>query len=257
MVFEPLLTSQTGNCVSAHEMTKTFQMKYPLITTALGNPPDETVIDGEIVALDEGGRPSFNALQNYGSTAAGANLFYYVFDVMVISGLDIMREPLARRQKILAEKVSRKLVEPVRLTWESDGRISELIPVLKKHGLEGIVAKRRNSPYEPGLRSGAWRKMRVNRSQDFVIGGYTVGNPFDALVFGYYEGKHLMYAARTGNGFSPASRVALFEKFRGFEIPNCPFVNLPELRSGRWGQGPTKEKNSRLPVGKTSSRRSF
>jgi bifunctional non-homologous end joining protein LigD len=114
--------------------------------------------------------------------------------------------------------------------------------VFRALGQEGLVAKRRDSRYEPGLRSGAWRKMRVNRAQDFVIGGYTVGNPFDALVFGYYEGKRLMYAARTRNGFTPASRARLFEKFRGLEISNCPFVNLPELRSGRWGQGLTKEK---------------
>src|SRR5262249_17921296 len=72
--------------------------------------------------------------------------------------------------------------------------------------------------------------------------GYTVGNPFDALVFGYYEGKRLMYVDRTRNGFTPSSRQRLFEKFRGLETPDCPFVNLPEVRSGRWGQGLTKEK---------------
>src|SRR5688572_11716755 len=84
--------------------------------------------------------------------------------------------------------------------------------------------------------------MRVNQSQEFVIGGYTVGNPFDALVFGYYAGKELVYAARTRSGFTPASRATLFRKFRGLEITECPFVNLPELRSGRWGQGLTTEK---------------
>jgi ATP-dependent DNA ligase len=84
--------------------------------------------------------------------------------------------------------------------------------------------------------------MRVNAEQEFVIGGYTLGNPFDALVFGYYEGKRLMYVARTRNGFTPASRQRLFEKFRGLEVPDCPFVNLPEAKSGRWGQGLTKEK---------------
>src|SRR3981189_2873839 len=85
--------------------------------------------------------------------------------------------------------------------------------------------------------------MRVNRAQEFVIGGYTVGTKtFDALVFGYYEGDRLIYAARTRNGFTPVVREQLFKKFRGLEIKNCPFVNLPEARSGRWGAGLTAAK---------------
>jgi bifunctional non-homologous end joining protein LigD len=72
-----------------------------------------------------------------------------------------------------------------------------------------------------------WRKMRINAGQEFVIGGYTVGNPFDALVFGYYENGTLHYAARTRSGFTPSLRNALFKKFRGLEIAACPFVNLP------------------------------
>src|SRR4029453_8964818 len=97
--------------------------------------------------------------------------------------------------------------------------------------------------YEPGLRSGAWQKMRVNRGQEFVIAGYTHGaKTFDALVFGYYKGKDLIYASRARNGFTPATRAALFKKFKGLEIAECPFVSLPELKSGRWGQGLTAAK---------------
>ena len=114
---------------------------------------------------------------------------------------------------------------------------------MKAQELEGLVAKRLDSRYEAGLRSGAWMKMRVNRGQEFVIGGYTRGTKtFDALVFGYYKGKDLFYAARTRNGFTPATRLAVFKKFAGLEIPNCPFVNLPEPRGGRWGQGLTAAK---------------
>jgi bifunctional non-homologous end joining protein LigD len=86
-------------------------------------------------------------------------------------------------------------------------------------------------------------KMRVNRGQEFVIGGYTRGTgTFDALVFGYYEGKALIYVARTRNGFTPATREKIFKKCRGLEIDECPFANLPEARSGRWGQGLTRAK---------------
>src|SRR5262249_15785178 len=118
-----------------------------------------------------------------------------------------------------------------------------LIESVKVHGFEGLVAKRCSSVYEPGLRTGAWMKMRVNRGQEFVIGGYTRGTKtFDALIFGYYEGDRLIYVARTRNGFTPASRAQLFRKFKDIEVSECPFVNLPEARSGRWGQGLTKTK---------------
>ena len=111
--------------------------------------------------------------------------------------------------------------------------------------LEGLVAKRRDSRYEPGMRSGAWQKMRVNRGQEFVIGGYTAGSStFDALILGYYEGDELLYAARTRNGFTPAVRAQLVRKFRGLETTTCPFANLPEEKSGRWGQGLTAKKMS-------------
>lgn len=99
-----------------------------------------------------------------------------------------------------------------------------------------------DSAYEPGKRSGAWQKMRLNQGQEFVIGGYTPSpKNFDALVFGYYEGSDLMYAARTRDGFTPASRGQLFRKFQGLEISRCPFVNLPEAHPGRWGQGVTAD----------------
>ena len=114
---------------------------------------------------------------------------------------------------------------------------------MKEQGFEGLVAKRRNSVYEPALRTGAWMKMRVNRGQEFVIGGYTRGTKtFDALICGYYDGEQLIYVARTRNGFTPAARAQLFRKFKGLEIGDCPFANLPEAKSGRWGQGLTKAK---------------
>jgi bifunctional non-homologous end joining protein LigD len=124
-----------------------------------------------------------------------------------------------------------------------DASLPVLLQSVKEQHFEGLVAKRRDSRYEPGLRSGAWMKMRVNRGQEFVIGGYTVGTKtFDALVFGYYEGARLIYAARTRNGFTPATRGQLFRKMRGLEVAECPFGNLPEAKSGRWGQGLTAAK---------------
>jgi ATP-dependent DNA ligase len=110
-------------------------------------------------------------------------------------------------------------------------------------GLEGLVAKRRDSRYEPGQRSGAWQKMRVNQGQELVIAGYTPSlKNFDALVIGYYQGGKLMYAARTRNRFTPALRAQLFKKLKPLEIEECPFANLPEKKPGRWSAGLTAVK---------------
>jgi DNA ligase D-like protein (predicted ligase) len=219
---------------------KDFGAKYPALVKALAPMPNETVIDGEIVALDESGRPSFNALQNYGSSRTP--LLYYVFDVMMLSGKDVMSETLTRR-RVLLQRVLAKLDEPVRESPSLEASLSDLVSSVKAQGLEGLVAKMRNGRYEPGLRSGTWRKMRINLGQEFVIAGYTPGpRNFDALIFGYYEGRKLIYVARTRNGFTPASRETLFKQFKGLETSQCPFANLPEPRGGRWGQGLTAAK---------------
>ena len=148
-----------------------------------------------------------------------------------------------RRQRLLETKVLPKLTEPVRYTGSLDARLPDLIASVKAQGLEGLVAKRLDSRYEPGMRSGAWMKMRVNRGQEFVIGGYTLGTrTFDALVIGYYEDGRLLYASRTRNGFTPALRAQLFKKFRALETDTCPFTNLPEQKGGRWGEGLTAKK---------------
>jgi bifunctional non-homologous end joining protein LigD len=218
-----------------------FASRYPGVVKALAKLPDNTIIDGEVVAFDQEGRPSFNALQNYGS--APAPVVFYVFDLLMLAGREIMREPLEKRRELLENKVLPKLTEPVRYAPPLDAALPVLIESVKTQGFEGLVAKRRDSLYEPGQRSGAWMKMRVNRGQEFVIGGYTRGTKtFDALVFGYYEGKKLIYVARTRNGFTPVTRAQLFKKFKGLEIDQCPFSNLPEAKSGRWGQGLTKAK---------------
>jgi bifunctional non-homologous end joining protein LigD len=104
------------------------------------------------------------------------------------------------------------------------------------------VGKRSDSRYEPGQRSGAWQKMRVNQRHGFVIAGYTPSvNSFDTIVFGYYDQGKLIYAGRTRNGFTPSSRDRLFKRFKGLESEPCPFANLPEPRGGRWGEGLTAE----------------
>jgi ATP-dependent DNA ligase len=151
---------------------KSFDGKYPAIVQAFARLPDETVIDGEVVALDESGRPSFNALQN---GFAMAQLCYYVFDVLVLAGRNVASEPLSARRELLRRQVLSRLADPIREAPQFDASLPDLIRAVREQGPEGLIAKRLDSFYESGLRSGAWRKMRVNRSQEFVTGGYTLG----------------------------------------------------------------------------------
>jgi bifunctional non-homologous end joining protein LigD len=220
---------------------KDFNGRYASVVAGLSGLPDDTVIDGEIVALDESGRPSFNVLQNYASSRAP--IIYYVFDLMMLAGRDVTAKPLDERRDLLEAKVLPRLKEPIRQSPELKGKMAELVRSVKAQGFEGLIAKRRSSPDEPGQRSGAWQKMRVNQGQEFVIGGYTVGGAtFDALIFGYYEGSRFLYAGRTRSGFTPKLRADLLRTFKPLEIPHCPFANLPEQRSGRWGAGLTAAK---------------
>jgi DNA ligase D-like protein (predicted ligase) len=238
--YRALAIKSGGNVQVRSRNDKDFNARYPGLVEALGSMPDDTVLDGEVVALDEEGRPSFNSLQNRGH---GEPLHFFIFDLLILRGSDVMAEPLVKRRALIEKHVLPTLADPIRYSPILEASLANLIRSVKEQGLEGLVAKRRDSKYEPGQRSGAWVKMRVNRSQEFVIGGYTVGGRhFDALIFGYWEGDRLMYAARTRNGFTQAVREQLHQRFQGLETTECPFANLPEARAGRWGEGLTAAK---------------
>lgn len=173
-----------------------YRRQYPGVVRGLAKLPADTIIDGEIVAFDDDGRPSFQRLQNYG--AAPGAVFFFGFDVLMLRGRDVMREPLSARRALLEQEVLPTLAEPVRYLAPLDADLATLLRSVREQGLEGLIAKRLDSAYEPGERSGAWLKMRVNQSQEMVIAGYTIGAPFDALVFGYYDDEgRLLYAGRT------------------------------------------------------------
>jgi len=107
-------------------------------------------------------------------------------------------EPLTERRELLEKHVFPKMAEPIRYSPVLEASVKDLIQSVKAQGLEGLVAKRRDSKYASGERSGAWVKMRINQGQELVTGGYTPSpKNFDGLVIGYYDGSKLIYAART------------------------------------------------------------
>jgi DNA ligase D-like protein (predicted ligase) len=239
-------TTSSGTVHLRSRNNKDFTFRYPTVVKGLAGLPADTVVDGEIVALDEQGKPSFNLLSHHGqasSASSGPPILYFVFDVLMLAGRDVTAETLAVRRTLLEQHVVPTFAEPIRHAAPLDAALPALIKSVKEYGFEGLVAKRLDSRYEAGLRTGAWRKMRVNQGHEFVIGGYTMGSTtFDALIVGYYDGDAFKYVARVRNGFTPATRGQVFRRFKGLEMKTCPFVNLPEKGSGRFGQGLTEEK---------------
>ena len=188
--------------------------KFPYIASALQRLPQGTVIDGELVAHGPDGKPNFNMLQNFRS--AEEHIIYYAFDILVHRDRDLTMLPLAERRNILRSVITP--VDHVALSEVSDQTAKEMLKFVRAHGLEGIVAKRSDSIYQPGLRTGLWSKHRVNLGQEFVIGGYVPGtHGFDSLVIGFYRGRDLYYAARVRAGFVPATRREVFEQIKHYE----------------------------------------
>jgi DNA ligase D-like protein (predicted ligase) len=223
---------------------KDFSQRFCSLIRPLQPLADETVVDGEIVSLDAAGRPSFNLLQNSATHEDG--LVFYLFDLLILAGEDLRNQPLEVRRNLLQRRVMSGLPEPIRFSETIEASAAELVRAVREQGLEGVIAKQRDSLYQAGKRSGAWVKMRVNRGQELVIGGYVPApKNFDSIVVGYYKGKQLFYVARVRNGFTPASRETLFKRFRGLDRESCPFHNLPESRKGRWGEGLTGEDMSK------------
>ena len=233
---------KSGGCVRlASRNGNDFSARFPSVANAFSNLPDDSIVDGEIVALDETGRPSFNVLQNY--KHAATPLQFYVFDLLHLAGKNFRDRPLDERRESLRAKVMPQMQGEIRLSETFDATAAEIVAAVKKQGLEGVIAKRRDSLYEPGRRSGAWVKMRINKGQDLVIGGYVpTGKNFDSLIVSYYDGDDLIYVARVRNGFVPALRAKVFERFHKLEIKTCPFSNLPQRDKGRWGQSLTADK---------------
>jgi bifunctional non-homologous end joining protein LigD len=211
---------------------------YPAVRAAVAALDAHTaILDGEIVAFDESGRPSFQQLQH--RTAKGAAIRYFAFDLLHLNGKDLQSEPLTVRRRSLQHLVARSEVE---FSDELPGAPDQVLQAVAQVGLEGVVAKRRDSRYEPGKRSGAWQKFKLKHRQEFVIGGYKPENKtFQSIVVGYYEGKDLHFAGRVRAGFTAAQRTAVFEMLRPLQITQCPFADLPTGKTSHWGEGVTEE----------------
>src|SRR5581483_7226618 len=213
---------------------------YPgIAAAALNLRAEQAVVDGEIVALDESGRPAFQALQHR-SSHPHHQIVFYAFDVLNVDGRDVMSEAIEKRRALLPRLVGKNPV--IRVSDDLPGSASHVLEAVRSLGLEGVIAKRRGSLYQPGERSNDWRKLKLENQQEFVIGGFRPdgSSSIDALVVGYFEGKRLKFASKVRAGFTPHIRGQLRRNLDPLRTEKCPFVDLPSGRA-RWGGGITAD----------------
>ena len=215
---------------------------YPAVAAAVRRlHATQAVVDGELVAIDARGRPSFQALQHR-SAHPGHTVVFYAFDLLHLDGEDLTGAALEARRARLPEVVNDS---GVLLSVELPGSPHQFIAAVQELGLEGIVAKRRSSRYIPGDRHSAWVKLKLDLQQEFVVGGYRPGSAgVDALVVGYYEGSRLRFGAKVRAGFTPHLRREIFARLQKLHTRRCPFVDLPTGLTSRWGGGITPEQMS-------------
>jgi bifunctional non-homologous end joining protein LigD len=234
-LFEPKLdgyrviaTVENGEARLASRRGLDCSAEYPWLTEALRQQPyRDAIFDGEIVAVDEAGRPSFQLLQNRASEPRPF-LLYYAFDLLYRDGYDLRGVPLEQRKALL--DASLYPVDRVKLvdTFPEDG--VTLYKAATDAGMEGVVAKRRDSRYETGKRTDAWLKIKATHSEEFVVGGYTAGSgsrekTFGSLVVGYYKpgsGK-LTYVGHAGSGFDDRTLQTLYDRLKLMRTDESPF----------------------------------
>ena len=205
-------------------------LKFPQAQAIPGFINAETaILDGELIAIDKSGTPSFQLLQNAAqSISQGAQLVYYVFDLLYYNGSDFRKRPLIERKEML-----QSIIRPNEFLKYCDHIIEkgeQLYKEAERSGLEGIMAKRMQSPYIE-KRSNYWLKIKTVRQQEVVIGGYTRPRRsrgyFGALLLGVYEEGKLVFAGHVGTGFDDATLKQLYELMQPLVIDECPFATKP------------------------------
>jgi len=208
--------------------------RYPEFRHAFDGLGEAVVLDGELVALDASGRPSFARLQRRmhlspgraAKVAARVPVFYFVFDVLQLGGESLLERPYRERREVLEGLAP---AGPRVRVPRSHADGAAMLAAAREHALEGVVAKRLDSRYEPGRRSGAWRKVKLVRAQEFVIGGWTpqagIDRKIGSLLLGVYDdGGRLRYVGRVGSGFSDDDHRRLLGLLRPLETDADPFA---------------------------------
>ncbi len=219
-----------------------FDEKFYPIHKALKEWNMDAVVDGEIVALKDNGLPDFGTLQNWRSEADGP-LLYYLFDILWLNGRDLRALPLHKRREILKSVLPRH--ESILYSEAFSISGSEFLASVREMGMEGVVAKKIDSPYQSGVRTRDWLKIKASKRNEVVIGGFTknenTSKPFSALLVGVYKGKDLIYTGKIGTGFKDKLQREMLASFKPLITDLCPFSDAPDYnKPSRFNPKPLK-----------------
>jgi len=200
-----------------------YTSKYPLVEAALKKLGHEAIIDGEVVVFNYRDFPDFDALQKYNGSYTSIN--YCVFDLLWLDGVDLRGEPLHERKELLKKLVAKD--KTFRFS-ESFDNGKALYEKMLEMNMEGIVAKRNDSPYIEGDRGYYWLKTPTRKRQEFVIGGWAESDKarsFKSLLFGAYENGKFIWIGRSGGGYKEKDMPAILKKLQALETNESPFSN--------------------------------
>ncbi len=223
---------------------KDWTEKFPNVAKAMKSFPATTaIVDGEIVIVDKAGRSSFQMLQQSMGKSGAAGFVFQIFDLIYLDGYSLMRAPLTQRKQLLEELLSAVDPKgPLRFSEHIEGNGAKFFKQACEYGIEGVVSKVAESPYE-STRNRNWQKSKCIKRQEFVIAGYTPSKRdfpgFGSLVLGVYEKGKLIYAGRVGTGFSIKQRLELQKKLDDIAQSKLPFVAIPKdpgLRQAHWAR---------------------
>jgi bifunctional non-homologous end joining protein LigD len=227
---------------------KNLTSDFPEVAAAMRAMAAHTaMVDGEIVAVDAQGRPSFQVLQNRKTLGRGWTVVYYAFDLVSLEGEDLQQLPLHDRKARLKALIAKTGSPILRYSAELSGTRSAVIRTVAADGLEGVIAKQRDSLYRAGARVTTWLKFKLNKAQELVIGGYKPdAGSFQSILVGYYDAKKLIFAGKVRQGFNRVARARLLKEMKPFLAGECPFANLPTSRKSHFGEGITIDEMSEL-----------
>ncbi len=218
---------------------RSLDREFPQLTEQLSHLRCRSaIVDGEIVAWNDEGKPSYQLLQQRGRIRS---VTFMLFDLMMLNGRDLTHKPLSFRRRALSSIMPKGDVSLLSFSETLCTPTNALMDRAGDMRLEGIIAKRGDSLYEPGQRSGAWVKCRAEMRGSFLIGGYIPSaNPdeFEELILGQVRQGHLHFVARLREGFEPGTARTIRQAIRPLTQPGCPFADLPEKPStgSQWGQ---------------------
>ena len=224
---------------------KSFNEKFYPIYDALNDWKVNAIVDGEIIVVNDEGMPDFGDLQLWRSEADGT-LVFYLFDLLWLDGYNIMDLPLEERHQLLNSIIPEGHAS-IRISKHFDATGKEFFQLAEQLQLEGIVAKKKGSTYKPGARSKEWLKIKTEKRQELVIGGYTQNEGsnklFSALLLGIMEKGQFHFLTPVGTGFNVAMQKEILKKLKPYETKTCPFSSVPDYnKPSRFRPNPPKAK---------------